>query len=203
MGTEMTLDQQVLAAWVSAGAAVVQAGGAIAAIVVAVKLARDSERRAIEAEQASAEREMAAEQAAVARAEAADRAAEARITRSLQDQRNGMIESLVALSRELLEEVDLECTKATEQFDRPNFGGTVSGGHAPSHTESLNALIPEWKLAAKDPGLVKAISRLERAIQPWRTPAGGNFSGPAYAAMFRAKRDEIGAAIEEIASYSR
>jgi hypothetical protein len=188
------MEQQVLAAWVSAGAAIVQAVGAIGAILVAVKLARDSERRAIEAEQASAAREREADRAAVARAEAADRAAEQRVARSLLDQRSGMIDSIITLACELLEEVDEACAAAAKYEDH---GGTVSGTHSPKQTPALEKLIPTWKLDAKDAGLVKAISRFERAIQPWSTPPGG-YPGPGYAALFRDKRDEIDASIKEI-----
>lgn len=195
------MDQQVLAAWVSAAAAVVQAAGAIAAIVVAIKLARDSERRAIEADKASAARELAADQAAAERAEAADRAAEERVANSLRRQRTGMIETIVTLAREILDEVDAELVKADEQFSRPDFVGSVSGGHAPKETAALTALMPDWKLAARDAGLVREISRLERAIQPWKTASGG-VSGPAYVSMFREKRDEIEAVIAEIGRYA-
>ncbi len=114
-----------------------------------------------------------------------------------------MIDSIVTLARELLDEVDVESAKATDQFDSASFIGTVSGGHAPKHTAALNELMPEWKLAARDAGLVKAIGRLERAIQPWKTPPGGNVSGPSYAAMFRGKRDEIETAINEVDGYRR
>ncbi|WP_424140718.1 hypothetical protein [Roseomonas chloroacetimidivorans] len=47
--------QQLWAAWVSAGAAVLQAIGAFLAIFYSIKLARDSERRAAEAERKLAE----------------------------------------------------------------------------------------------------------------------------------------------------
>ena len=55
----MTPDQiavhQLWAAWISAGAAVLQAVGAFLAIFYAIKLARDAERRAAEAERKLAE----------------------------------------------------------------------------------------------------------------------------------------------------
>lgn len=196
----MAADQQVLAAWVSAAAAVVQAVGAVAAIIVAIKLARDSERRAIEADRAAAEREIAADHAATARAEAADRAAEERIARSLRQQRKGMVDTISTLARELLEDVDKEAAHAVGHFGRPEFVGMVSGGHSPKQTPALATLIPEWKLNAQDANLVKAINRLERAIQPWTTESG--VTGSAYASMFEARREEIAAAIGEIESFA-
>ncbi|WP_140882559.1 hypothetical protein [Muricoccus nepalensis] len=53
--------QQLVAAWVSAGAAVVQAIGAVAAIISAVHLARSAERRASEVQLNSLKREREAE----------------------------------------------------------------------------------------------------------------------------------------------
>jgi hypothetical protein len=197
----MAADQQVMAAWVSAAAAVVQAIGAVAAIVVAIKLARDSERRAIEADRASAAREVAADRAATARAEAADRAAEERIARSFRQQRKGMVDTISTLATELLEDVAKDAANAADQFGGPSFLGNVSGGYSPKQAPALAALIPEWKLNAQDAGLAKAITRLERAIQPWKTEMGG-MTGPAYVSMFHAQRDEIQAAIVEIESFA-
>lgn len=191
------MDQQVLAAWVSAAAAAIQAIGAIAAIVVAIRLARDSEHRAIEADRASVERELAAEQKAVERADAADRAAEQRVARALEQSRSNMIATIVALSREVLEETNTALIAAEGQFGGSAFGGTVSGGFEAKQAKNVKELIPQWKINAHDVDLVKAISRLERAIKPWQTPNGG-VTGSAYVSMFRANRDEIRAAMGEI-----
>lgn len=72
------MTQEELTAWISAGAAIVQAIGAIAAIWFSISLARASERRSIEAERASVAREVAAEAASITRADAAERRSEAR-----------------------------------------------------------------------------------------------------------------------------
>lgn len=196
----MAAHQQIAAAWISAGAAVVQAAGAIAAIIVAVKLARDSERRAAAAEKAAADREIAAEKAAAARAEAADRAAEDRVAHALRSQRAEFIDTIAILARELLEDVDQEYEKAKNQFGSESFVGYVSGGHTPKRGPAIMELIPEWKLGARNGDLVRAISRFEQGIQGWKTPSGG-IEGPSYVSLFKSKRDEIEAAIVAIESF--
>ena len=71
--------QQVMAAWVSAGAAVVQAAGAVAAIWFTGKLARESAKREETARLASEARERLADEAAERRAREADQAADRRV----------------------------------------------------------------------------------------------------------------------------
>ena len=70
--------QQLLTAWVSAGASVVQAVGAVGAIIAAVVLARSSEQRASNAEAKADRRALDAERESVRRAEAAERRADER-----------------------------------------------------------------------------------------------------------------------------
>lgn len=78
---QTTLDvarQQLLTAWIQAAAAVAQAVGAIAAILISVKLAKDAAAREIAAEHAATLRADRAEVEARMRAEAAEAAALAR-----------------------------------------------------------------------------------------------------------------------------
>jgi len=191
----MATDQQLLAAWVSAAAAVVQAVGAVAAIVVAIRLARDSERRSIEAERAAAEREQAADRAAAARAEAADRAAEERIARALHERKSELIASISILSRELLDEANQALERAKKQFG--SSVGSITGGHTLKQMPSIMELIPEWKLAAGDARLAKSISQFEKAIQPWSTVSGGEPAAQ-YIAKHQSQRDRIEEAILKI-----
>jgi len=112
-----------------------------------------------------------------------------------------MVETIVTLAREVLEEADQKVGMAEKQYGGPEFRGVVSGGYTSKQARALAQLIPDWKLAARDAALLKAISRLERAIKPWDTPSGG-LSGSSYVSTFKAHNAEIRAAIEEIDGFS-
>lgn len=143
LSSDALVQQQLITAWVSAGAAVIQAIGAIAAIWVSVQLARSSAKRAAEAERAALEREAAAERRAEERAAAADAAADARIARALASEQDQLVDAIIALGTELFDEVDLALEKAKVRFEGKRV--TVSGGHAPELVSKLDELFPEWK----------------------------------------------------------
>ena len=67
--------QQLVTAWIQAGAAIVQAAGAIGAIAVSIQLARSSGKRERRAEESAARRADEADRRAAERIQAADRAA--------------------------------------------------------------------------------------------------------------------------------
>jgi hypothetical protein len=97
------MTQEEVAAWVSAGAAVAQAVGAIAAIWASFRIATRAEQRSADAVRQAAERERAAEAASVARAEAAERRAEER-ERQIQSERTQARRArLVAFIRSVVE----------------------------------------------------------------------------------------------------
>lgn len=183
--------------WVSAAAAVVQAAGAIGAIWVSIGLARDSERRSIRAEEASAERERQAEAAAAARADAADRAAEERIKRAERRQESDLVVTVVTLAREALDVIDEQIAHETAAWGQsPNH--LVFATQHNAHMAGLHQMIGDWKLQAKNAGLISAMSELER----WTRPTG-EISRPAseYVASWVKKRDRIAKAIAQIAVF--
>ena len=87
MTPDQLAEKQLLAAWVSAAAAVVQAVGALGAIFASIWLARSSQKREDAAREASAQRERDADAAAERRAREADEAAERRSARAFTAQR--------------------------------------------------------------------------------------------------------------------
>lgn len=128
-------EQQVRAAWISAGAAVAQAIGAVVAIVATVILARQSaqreraadgraEERAIRADQAAESRAIAADRAARDREVQADRLAEARARTELARQQNAPLDVVVTLADvailDLLRQEEWFKSKGAE--DRTTYG---------------------------------------------------------------------------------
>ena len=175
MSVQWAASQQVFAAWVSAGAAIVQAVGAIAAIIVSIQLARSSARREKEADAAAERRIVAAEQAA-----------EARIARSKVEGHNSLIERITALGVLATDEA-----KSLISDQRASYAantGTVIGDLSGVRLTELRNALPDIKLATSDVELLEAINGLHDTLAPDRVEAEG---GAAYAAALEAKFDEI------------
>jgi hypothetical protein len=178
--------QQVLAAWISSGAAVVQAVGAIGAIIVSIQLARSSARREREADEAAARRMAEADRAAVERAAEADRAAEARIKRAKDDAHNDLIERITSLGVLATE----ECQSQVEQSARDYAinTGTVMGGFSARRLHELRERLPALKQETADVRLLEAISDLQDVIQVHQVQGQG---GPAYVEALKAELTRI------------
>lgn len=80
--------------WIQAGSAVVQALGALGAIWFSVKIARDADARAREAERKAELRAVADEKASIERAEKAERIAEEREKIAAKDQQKALVAPL-------------------------------------------------------------------------------------------------------------
>lgn len=112
MTPEEIANQTLNAAWISAGAAVFQAFGAVVAIGATVYLARKSEIRAAEAERVARERADAAEAASIVRAEKAEAVALQRSALRELDQRRGIARLVWSEAMKLIQAIEDERTRA-------------------------------------------------------------------------------------------
>jgi len=180
--------QQTFAAFVSAGAAVVQAIGVVAAIIASIVLARQSANREDAARMAAAERERQADEAAERRARAADEAAERRSAQAIAAQLEAHTtasqaahENLVTRALELTGKglilLDAQIadwdSKASAGVQTNWGGGNFSSTQFNDIREAL-ALLRDEALADTDLNL--AISQFLRASDPRR---GGSVVGKA------------------------
>lgn len=179
--------QQVLAAWISAGAAAVQAIGAIAAIIISIQLARSSARR-----------EQEAEAAASRRMEAADQAAEARIQQAKNEAHNNTVQRITSLGVLAVEACEEQIAQATSAYAANT--GMVSGSLHNRRLAQLRDRLPELKKEAVDVELLEAISDLEDlvAFEPVRGEGGA-----AYVAALRADLDRLYNALHQVDSLRR
>lgn len=155
--------QQLWAAWVAAGAACVQAIGAVGAIAISVKLARDSARREVEAQSRSEEREAAAEAASIARERAADEAATNRLREQSTDERRAFIIPILGAA----EKARLALLKEAEKYraaDQPPH--RMHGPLGNTETHLLYTLIKEVKFGAKAAFIAIELRNLESLLDP-------------------------------------
>ena len=156
--------QQVLAAWIAAGAAVVQAIGAIAAIIVSIQLARSSARREREAEVSAARRLEAADQAQRERDAAADRAAEARIERAKTESHNGLIDRISSLGFLALDQCQQEFIKSRAKLAEVT-GNVIGGAFKSERLNELRDALTLIKNETSDPLFLEQISMLQDAAK--------------------------------------
>ena len=185
--------QQILAAWISAGAAVVQAIGAVAAIIVSIQLARSSARREREADAAATRRMADADRAAAERAADADRAAEARIQRAKDDAHNNLIERITSLGVLATEECQGQVAQAA--LDYAVNTGMVSGGLSARRLHELRERLPTLKHETADVELLEAISDLQDVVQVSQVTGHG---GPAYVEALKGELDRIYVALHAV-----
>lgn len=191
--------QQVYAAWVSAGAAIVQAIGAVAAIVVSIQLARSSARREREADAAATRRLEAADLAQRERDAAADRAVEARIERGKVEAHNTLIDRVTSLgllaADQCRSEVDDARAKLTGSGDN-----IIGGAFKSARVQELHEALPQIKHATTDVELLEALSALQDQILPEKFNVIG---GVNYVAAVEAKLQRIYSALEAIEALRR
>jgi len=185
--------QQVAAAWISAGAAIVQAIGAVAAIIVSIQLARSSARREREADEAAARRMADADRAAKDRAVEADRAAEARINRAKDETHNNLIERITSLGVLATEECQAQLEQAARDYAVNT--GMVMGGFSARRLNELRERLPTLKHETANVELLEAISDLQDAIQSNQVQAIG---GAAYVEALKAELDRIYGALHAV-----
>jgi hypothetical protein len=157
----MTSEQ--IAAWVAAGAACVQAVGAIAAIRVAVNLARASEARVIASEKASAAREEAARIASEARENAVREAAERRAS----DGRVAARDSLIAVVSGYLTDAIAAVTVQRQQqaqLAADNQRGIYMGDMPMPSLLDLANMVPDLQSKCNDADLSILLARLPRQL---------------------------------------
>lgn len=153
--------QQLTTAWIQAAAAVVQAIGAVAAIIFSVKIARDAEHRAAAAEQASAERERQAEANAVAREEAARQAADMRDHKASVAPFNNALDVVLTTTDLVLEELD------TRIAEMQGHAGQRSHYVVSINSERVTGLrnqLTNIAATSPDPDFVRAIEALKLAL---------------------------------------
>lgn len=143
---------------ISAGAAVVQAVGAVAAIIYSVRIASSAERRAAEAEAAS-----------TARAEAAERRAEERFEqqqkRLVDTEVNRTVDVVGSLTNELLIELENYLSHLRHQPDPTKIRSDFPPS-AESILGELQMVIQASHLRSPDPDLTRALSVLADNIKP-------------------------------------
>lgn len=175
MTTSDVAYQQVLAAWISSGAAVVQAIGAVAAIVVSIQLARSSARREREAGLAAERRMADADRAAARRAAEADRAAEARIGRAKDEVHNNLICQITSFGVLAVEACKAQIEEAGRDYTINS--GMIIGGLSAPRLHELRERLPALKHETANVELLEAIGDLQDVIQIKQVQAQG---GTAY-----------------------
>ena len=138
--------QQMAAAWISAGAAAVQAIGAFLAIWFSVTLARDSAKRERDAEIASAHRIAAAEAAALTRAKSAETKAH-----------NAPLEVVLSLGDLYLSYLEKEAARFSLITDGASYGFRVDQADAQNLREAV--ALAKAKISGAEE--VKALNEIE------------------------------------------
>ena len=158
---EEVVRQQLAMAWIQAAAAVVQAVGAVAAIIFSVKIARDAERRAGDAEQASAQRERHAEANALAREEAAMQAAAARAHQAdIQPFNDALDVICIAADRVAIEILQRADEIAAHIGERVHYSASLNSEKA----TTLRNMLTNAATTSPDPAFVHAIETLKAAV---------------------------------------
>lgn len=191
--------QQLWAAWVSAGAAVVQALGAALAIFWTVKLAREADARTMRLENAAVEREKAAELASVARAEQAEKASREREEANARTAINQPIDLVLALATAMLRDIDEQIETARIRFPSSHHG-MISGGYDSDRSSELRDAIQRSVNQTTDPDLVIAYNELAKRAARWNS--GALAAGP-YIDAFQAFRDKLADAANALGSFRR
>lgn len=168
------MTSELLAAWVTASAAVIQAGGSIAAIIVAFWIARSAEVRAAEVERAALNCEEAARAASAAREEAAQKAAEDRVRRAEADHHNGIIDTADDMLRSATDE--LRARIMTLKTDQRLARQTNQGKFESAHLRNLKAAIPELKSKSRDMKIMGALLKLDIDVD--RIVGSSNYNAP-------------------------
>jgi hypothetical protein len=135
--------QQLLTAWVSAGASVVQALGAVAAIIAAVVLARSSERRASDAEAKADRRALDAERDSVRRAEAAELRADERMNADRLREWDVVVEPVLVQLRATVSYLRAEIARQEQQLQLPSGRSMTFYGPGAEVAQSLKKLASE------------------------------------------------------------
>lgn len=171
-------EQQVLAAWVSAGAAVVQAVGAVAAIIAAVVLARQSAARERAAAAAAEGRAVIADERAEARSRAADEAAEVRRRAQADAAHDSVIDRFLGLARAAVVDLAEEGRREAEKLGGEL--GWIQGGLGGRGLASLKAVVPDLRRETDDAAVMIALDKVSERLTMVETFQAQGFG--AYAA---------------------
>lgn len=193
------MDQQVLAAWVSAGAAVVQAIAAALAIWYSGKLARDSAARETAADLANARRIEEANAAAAEQRRLDREAAEMRARQADIDEYNRPIEQVLRACELILDDWEGRATREAER--RASHAGLVSGSLGHEVLEEMREASKRVQLASTDRALVAALTGL-RDFKGDKLSVRGE-GGAQYVAHFQAKVAAFRAQVDELRSLLR
>jgi len=194
MTPQQLADQQLWTAWISAGAAAVQAIGAVAAILASIVLARSSEKRAAKAERDAIAREADAEAASIRRARAAEDRAEMRERERTAHTKNTVIDIAIAMAeitlKELQEAIDNLRPAATA-------GGMYGGGFRGARAPEARARVLGLASQSTDPGVTSTLVDLAQAMETWGSPSI-NMPGPEYLAVHEDQATRIRAHVDQL-----
>lgn len=152
--------QQMLAAWIAGVAAAVQAIGAVAALFLNIKFARDAVKREVVAQEASARRELAAEAAA---AERELRAAELEKLRAI-EKFNQPIDRVLGLGRAAVEALEAEIREFQATFNSP---GVISAGPLDlDRMREVRIAVDSAEISFDESSVVAALSAVRRNAEP-------------------------------------
>lgn len=181
------MTSELRAAWITAGAAVVQAAGSIVAIIVAFWVARSGEKRAAKVERDALAREEAARAASAAREEAAQKAAEDRVRRTEADYHNAIIDAADNLLQSALDDLRVQITRC--KTDPRLARQTQVGKFENVHIRDLKKAIPELKSKGRDMKIMGALLKLDTDIN--RIISSSNFTAPGPEAAKMLEKTEI------------
>ena len=148
--------QQLFTAWLSAGAAAVQAIGAVVAIFWSIKIARDA-----------ANREREAEAASVARAESAERIAAEREQKAAIAAFNGPLDAILGLLQPAVRDVDEEVARIHSSF--ADTQGHIRGGLDVPSLVKVRHAVARAEQQMSDPDVLLGLSELAGLLEPWTT----------------------------------
>lgn len=188
MNSEALGQQQLAAAWVTAGAAIVQAMGALGAIFMSLKIAGDA-----------ATRERESEQASIARAEQAEAVAAARIAEAEREAFNRAIDPIFPLVPPVMAE--LERLIETEAEKARTATGQIWAGFSSAQQAELSDMIERARAAIVDPATSKALANL--AIASAAKDEGYGVSWDEYVRLLRSYHEQLGNAVEQLRSLRR
>lgn len=171
----------------------VQAAGAVVAILVSIKFARDSALREGAAQAAAIQREREADEAAARRVEQADRAAEERIKRAEAARHNAIIDRITALGVLAFE----QCKENIDDLAAANAGSgsTFIASLGSPRLKELRDALPALREQTGDTSLLEGIARLADATVPRQITAPGI---DAAVSDLRAQLDIIAGVLTEI-----
>ena len=178
----------------SAGAAIVQAVGALLAIAVSIQLARSSAKREKEADAAATRRAEGADQAATSRAIAAERAADERVERGRREQHNNLIDRILSITTLAIDECKSELNGALTDYS--DTADEIQGGFVSRHLTELAERLPALKQETFDVSLIQIISKLQDSAARRRIIGTG---GKGYAAALQSYLNNVKNAAKEMA----